>query len=226
MNFDAKVPLSMQMTKLIKSLVSKVSKEKIPSMLVPKQKSLSMVLEYTEETPDDYRPDFFTQSSPTNPLEETCARVQNEDKVPQTKESTQLEMTGAVEIGNYSSKYHKTFASYKFHGEIHPQVKRRLNFDESRSSPTITVQKLSNKSPFRSPSPNAKNIPWGSKSSFSGSKNNSSTKRPSHYPIYSPIPPNKLHIRSTNTPKSSNDRSPCWSEVPTVIVQSVTPKRL
>lgn len=182
------------------------------------------MLEYTEEAPDYYKPEFFSEASTTNPLPGTPPLSNGTvQMIGKRKRHNNAE---TVKVGTYASKFHTTVAKYQFHGTTKPDMKRRLNFEESNSPPTTTKVNSSHKSIFRSPSPNINSKTWGSKLSFSGRNKNSAISRPSHYPIYSPIPPIRLSIHSSHTPKSSNGRSPCWSEVPTVIVQSITPKRL
>ena len=129
-----------------------------------------------------------------------------------------------TELGQYSSRYHSISAQYRCNAFAQATLKNNL-FQNVSNSFKKDEGRVKNITSFRSPSPCHTNT---GKFSFSGGKVRKSAiskARDFPYPIYSPLPPTKLPLRSSNTPKSNNGRSPCWSEAPTVIIQSITPKR-
>lgn len=228
-----KTSLSEQIRAVINSLVACTSKKKSDDI---SRRSLSMILEYTDEAPDDFAPVYFGQPNHTNPLEKVSPGTNNLERNQKQQEDK------VTSIGGYSTEHHGAYVSYQQEESPSYTIKRRLfgeediNPEPSSTSKTKDIQQI--KSSIRSPSPNPaaksssgkytnnSSVSWKSRPSFLSASPKGSVKKargPCPYPIYSPLPPTKLRI--SHTPRSDNGRSPGLSEAPTIIVPSITPPK-
>lgn len=208
------------------------------SLAKPRRASLTFAIEYASCTPDYFSVEYFSLPSPLPFISFDCSKVRHikDDKKHRNiekyedPEGSTGSRPSATFLGDFSTQYHTSSVSHQTSIEMSSKMRATLfgteeNISEAKNVPNFESPSVRQCEPNNKRKREATTNTWGTKNCPSFPISLSKKVDMSPYPIYSPLPPTKLHARTSRSPKGSNGRSPCWSETTTIILTSVGTNR-